>query len=222
MGGYDIFVTRSDGEDGSFLMPENMGFPYNSTANDYLLAVDELNQLAWFVSDRNQPEDKVCIYTFIPNEIRQVYGDEVNDSTLRHLAQVTSIRDTWPDEEDMGIVTEAQKRLTALRSGKGNTATQATPAFIFPVDDQRTYHQLTDFRSPVARKKIAVWQKLSKNVAIDTTVLQRQRDNYAKASQAERRQMAPSIQRLEKSLAEQEQELQQLAKEIRNAEISYK
>ena len=222
MGGYDIFVSRSDGEDGSFLMPENMGFPYNSTANDYLLAVDELNQLGWFVSDRNQPEGKVCIYTFIPNEIRQVYGDEVSESTIRKLARVTSIRDTWPAEEDMGIVTDAKKRLTALRSGKGNGGTQAAPAFIFPIDDQRTYHQLTDFRSPVARQKIVAWQKLSKNVTIDTTVLQRQRDNYANASQADRQQMAASILRLEKNLDEQQQELQQLAKEIRNAEISYK
>ncbi len=52
IGGYDIFVSRADGEDGSFLAPENIGFPYNSPANDYLLAIDELAQLGWLVTDR--------------------------------------------------------------------------------------------------------------------------------------------------------------------------
>ena len=75
IGGYDLFVTRSDGEDGSFLAPENMGFPFNSFDNDYLLAIDELAQLGWFITDRRQPEDMVCVYTFIPNDTRETYGD---------------------------------------------------------------------------------------------------------------------------------------------------
>ena len=51
-----------------FYIPDNYGLPYNSTANDYFLAIDERNNLGWLISDRYQPEDKVCIYIFVPNK----------------------------------------------------------------------------------------------------------------------------------------------------------
>ena len=61
IGGYDIFVTRYDPETGSFLKAENIGMPFSSTANDYLYAIDEVNNLGYFVTDRRQPAGKVCI-----------------------------------------------------------------------------------------------------------------------------------------------------------------
>ena len=61
MGGYDIFMTRYNGDDGTWYEPENYGLPYNSTANDYLLAIDDYDQLGWLVTDRRQEEGKVCI-----------------------------------------------------------------------------------------------------------------------------------------------------------------
>lgn len=67
IGGYDIFVTRFDSESGSFLKAENIGMPFNSTANDYMYAIDEFNDIGWFATDRSQPEGKVCIYIFIPS-----------------------------------------------------------------------------------------------------------------------------------------------------------
>ena len=124
IGGYDIFVTRADGEDGSFLAPENVGFPFNSPANDYLLAIDELAQLGWFVTDRRQPKGKVCVYTFIPNDTREVYGDETSDERLRALARLTSIRDTWNDAP----VKEARQRLAGIRAGKNFGKPAPTPA----------------------------------------------------------------------------------------------
>lgn len=221
LGGYDIFVTRSDGEDGSFLSPENIGYPYNSPANDYLLAIDEFNQLGWFVSDRNQPADSVCIYTFIPNETRQMYGDELSDAQLRARARITSIRDTW-NPEDKEMIATARKRLTALRQGGGNASTAAAPDFIFPIDDQRTYTHMADFKSPTAREKMKQWIKLDKDVTTDATMLQRLRDNYATAKASERQQMANTIQQLEATHYPQLQQLQELGKEIRNDEISHK
>lgn len=45
--------------------------PFNSTANEYLLAIDDYDTLGWLVTDRNQPADSVCIYTFEPTSIRK-------------------------------------------------------------------------------------------------------------------------------------------------------
>ena len=79
MGGYDIFVTRYNTNTDSYLMPENVGMPFNSPYNDYMYVIDEFNDLGWFASDRYQPEGKVCIYVFIPNSSKQVYNYEGMD-----------------------------------------------------------------------------------------------------------------------------------------------
>ncbi|MDE6285580.1 MAG: hypothetical protein K2L99_01125, partial [Muribaculaceae bacterium] len=66
LGGYDIFMTRRT-DDGEYLQPQNVGMPYNSPANDYMLAIDENAGLGWWATDRNAPEGKVTVYTFIPS-----------------------------------------------------------------------------------------------------------------------------------------------------------
>lgn len=216
IGGYDIFITRSDSEDGSFLTPENIGFPFNSPANDYLLVIDELNQLGWFVSDRRQPKGKVCVYTFIPNSTREVYGDELSEKQLAARARIASIKDTWNAETP-----EAQERLMTLRLEKRNESKQTEESFLFVIDDQRTYTSLDDFHAPEARQKVAQWLQLSKNVKTDMVLLERLRDNYATASAQQRQQLAQSIRNLESTHYPQIQQLKQMEKEIRNAEISH-
>ena len=49
IGGYDIFVTRADTENGQFLKPENIGMPFNSEANDYMYVVDELSNIGYLL-----------------------------------------------------------------------------------------------------------------------------------------------------------------------------
>ena len=221
IGGYDIFVTRSDGEDGSFLAPENVGFPFNSPDNDYLLAIDELAQIGWLVTDRRQPEGQVCIYTFIPNETREVYGDDISEVQLRDLARLNSIKDTWKVAGSQDEIKQARQRLADLRAGKA-FGMAAVPDFVFVIDDARIYTHLSDFRSPAAKQKMQRYLELSKAIETDATMLQRLRDNYAAAQAVQRKQLAETISRLESSQDPQQQQLQQLAKEIRNAEITYK
>lgn len=112
LGGYDIFVTRYDSESSSYLRPDNIGMPFNSPANDYMYVIDELNNLGWFASDRYQPEDKVCIYVFVPNETKVVYDYENTDpTTLKEAASLRSIRTTWKDTDKVRI---AKQKLAAL------------------------------------------------------------------------------------------------------------
>ena len=67
LGGYDIFMTRK-GDDGRFLQPQNIGMPYNSPYDDYMLAIDEVTGAGWWATDRNQIPDSVTIYVFVPND----------------------------------------------------------------------------------------------------------------------------------------------------------
>lgn len=221
MGGYDIFVSRADGEDGSFLSPENIGFPYNSPANDYLLVIDEFNQLGWFISDRYQPDNQVCVYTFMPNATRELYGDEVSEEQLRSLARIASIKDTWAFTLPNNVQ-EARKRLADIRTVKKESNNNNEEQFQFVIDDNRTYVSLDNFKSTAARDKMKRWLILQKNNETDATMLERMRDLYATSSDEQRKQLQVAIQRLEDSYYDQSSKLKQLAKEIRNDEISNK
>ena len=101
IGGLDIFATRFDADEGRFLEPENIGMPFNSEANDYMFAIDELNNIGWFVTDRNQTEGKVCIYIFIPSETRQTYStDKYSMEEIKEFARISKISKTWKDGID--------------------------------------------------------------------------------------------------------------------------
>ena len=115
LGGYDIFLTRYSTDNGKFLRPENIGMPFNSPDNDYMYAIDEANNIGWFVSDRRQPVGKVCVYVFIPNATRENYTIEPGD-TLQSFAKINAIRDTWKGNSNR--VNEALNRLKNLLSAK--------------------------------------------------------------------------------------------------------
>lgn len=98
IGGYDIFFTRRDGD--GFMQPQNMGMPYNSPANDYLLAIDETTGTGWWATDRNSPDsDSLTIYRFIPNELRVNYRSDETPN-LPSLARLDSYKATQPAGAD--------------------------------------------------------------------------------------------------------------------------
>ena len=72
LGGYDIFMTRrTDGDDGKdYFQGQNVGMPYNSPYDDYMLAIDEASGIGWWATDRNRVPGKVTIYVFAPSQIR--------------------------------------------------------------------------------------------------------------------------------------------------------
>lgn len=98
IGGYDIMVATRDASDGSFMQPSNLGFPYNSPYDDYLLAIDELNGIGWWATDRNQLDDSITIYVFIPRELRNNYPADRED--IVELARISDIASTQPEDAD--------------------------------------------------------------------------------------------------------------------------
>ena len=59
-----------------------------------MMVIDEAKQLGWFVSDRYQPEGKVCVYLFIPNDNRERVDSE-DIELKRARASIASIKDSW-------------------------------------------------------------------------------------------------------------------------------
>lgn len=97
IGGFDIFMTRRN-DDGAYTMPQNVGLPYNSPYNDYMLAIDEATGLGWWATDRNAPEGKVTIYVFVPSASRINYSPDRDD--LASLARLDNIAATRPEGAD--------------------------------------------------------------------------------------------------------------------------
>ena len=211
MGGYDIFMTRYNGDDGTWYEPENYGLPYNSTANDYLLAIDDYDQLGWLVTDRRQEEGKVCIYTFVPTTPRQNFeNDDLTKKQLNSFARILKIEDTW----QFGNREAALKRVEDLK--KRNTqGKKVTSNINFVINDNVTYHSISEFKSSSAREKykqlVALQDKYNQNIA----TLQQLRDDYAKNRTKD---LAKDILFYEKEVEQQAISIKDLKKIIREQE----
>lgn len=215
LGGYDIFVTRYDGSTGEFLKPNNIGLPFNSTANDYMYVVDELDSLGWLVTDRFQPEGKVCIYTFVPSKTRENFDlAEMSESEVRQFATIQSIQDTWPSEEAREV---ALQRLQNMMTR--NTQLHETASFTFEINDEITYHSPDDFLSASARKKFMELLQLKERNQENLQRLETMRERYYHADDAERAAMRKNILDAEKELERQNVSILNTEKNIRNEEI---
>lgn len=212
LGGYDLFVTRYDTETKRFLKAENLGMPFNSPANDYLLAIDEGARLGWLVTDRGQQADSVCIYTFIPTDTRDVY--ELSDDNRAEVLAAARISVKNQPADYAGQIAEARQRLAqATTRPKGATARPMR----FVINDQTVYTSLDQFKSDAARR---IAMQVSETQTKLDEALQRsdelQRDiaagRQATKARAELRTLTPSIATLQ-------QQLHTLAKNMRQAEL---
>jgi len=190
LGGYDIFVTRYDGSEGTFLKPENLGMPFASTANDYFFAIDEFNNLGYFVTDRHQPRGKVCIYVFIPNDTRKIYQSEAySDAEIRALADIRCIANTWDKSNQRKI---ALNRYREARNTAQANQRITVSEFSSELDDLR--HQA---------------EVLSK-------ALRLARNYYARANENERQTLRTEILNSERELEALQLEIRKKEKEERN------
>jgi hypothetical protein len=211
IGGYDIFVTRYDADEGRFLIPTNIGMPYNSTANDYMLVINEIVNLGWFATDRRMPDDKVCIYVFVPNKTKESYNYELEGyDKIFSLAQLYSIAQTQNDKE---AVRKARQQLTMLIYQDVDSGDSGD--FTFVLDDATDYHSYKDFKSSEARKLFQDWQERTAQYNRDKKYLEAKRLEYAEAAVAQKQKMASDILLLEERLDAEAALLIKLEKEIR-------
>lgn len=210
LGGYDIYMTRWDSDTQRFFKPENIGMPFNSAANDYLYLVDEFNQLGWFVTDRGQGGDTVCVYCFIPNETRRIYDTStMGRDTLVALANINSIRDTWTDQER---VKDALNRLDILRT---KSKKSAQSQFHFIVNDRITYTNLSQFRNEESRKLANKWLKLVDERNKASEQLKELRKQYSVSRPEKKAELAASILALEQKYEKLIADVRSMEKEIR-------
>lgn len=215
LGGFDIYVTRYSSDHNQYLKPENIGMPFNSPANDFMYAVDEINNLGWFVSDRYQPVDKVCIYIFIPNKSRDIYTYTQNNSeSVRRAARICSIMETWGDKN---AVNEARERLKEALVYKEETEYKGDFSLI--IDDKHTYTTLSQFKDAKAKQMCVQWKQATLLLKQQREKLDAARIAYSLGNSSRKNQMKTSILGLEQDVYKLELSIANLEKNMRNIEI---
>ncbi len=210
VGGRDIFHTTYDADNACFYEATNMGLPYNSPANEYMLAISDIDDIGWLVSDRYQPEGKVCIYIFETTPQRNTFSEGTSNEELKKYASLASIKNTWSFGD--------RKAALARYSSMMKTVKRSESAGMeFIINDQTTYAQLSDFKNTQARKLYQEMESEKKRLTEMNTLLTGARTSYLETSKAKRHDigrkivtMETEIDALTKSIHEKEKEIRKL------------
>ena len=214
IGGYDLFVTRYNINSDTYLTPEQLGMPFNSPYNDYMMVFDEVKELGWFASDRFQPEGKVCVYLFIPNpEHKRVESENIEEKRAR--AAIASIQDSWKEGADYANLI----RLSHTEIPYGEEKIEKD--FEFIIGNNIVYYKLNEINSPEAKGYYEKVIALNKQIKELNEKLENLRASYTKGDKTHKEQLKPTILQVEEQLNTLMDQPGELEKKARNAEINY-
>ena len=92
VGGLDLYMSRWDAESGRWSAPLNMGFPFNSPADDFLLCDTQDGKYTLFASNRECSRDSVYVYVLERESLqkREVVRDAAE---LAGIAALKAVKD---------------------------------------------------------------------------------------------------------------------------------
>lgn len=217
IGGYDLFITRYDTQTKAFLKAENMGFPFNSPANDYFCVIDETLGIGYLASDRNQPQGKVCIYRFIPNSARDTYQlVDDNAEQVRRAARIASLA-----ESQKGQTAQIDAAFNRLRKSMETDATSRTAKIHrFIINDDIVYTSLAQFKSPTARLIASDLAQIQSQIKNQQELLENLRKQWGAGNHDEK--LRDSIREMANRIQQAQKKLNNMAKNMRKAELGEK
>jgi hypothetical protein len=211
IGGYDLFVTRYNLNTNTFLAPEQLGMPFNSLANDYMMIIDESKELGWFATDRNQPEDKVCVYLFILAESKKIVNIE-DPELLRIRALLSFVSSTWKEGADYSDL------IKLAHKSDNKKDNQREKEFTFIVNDNMVYQTLDEIKNDGTKVLYSEYLKMIKQVDVLQKKLDDLRDAYTKGNSSKKEQLAKVIPGAEKELYHLMEATRVQEKKARNVE----
>lgn len=170
LGGYDIFMSRRSG-DGTVLDPQNVGMPYNSTYDDYMLVIDEKAGLGWWATERNNLDDDVTIYVFVPNATRVNYDPD--DEMLKDYALLTDISLTQSGDVD------ADALLNQPMLSRTDRDSDADDDIMLTLPGGLVYTRLSQFHNAQARQAMQQYLARSNDLEMMQARLRAMRERYA-------------------------------------------
>lgn len=213
LGGYDIYVTMFNSERGDFMLPQNLGMPFNSFDNDFMMAIDETLGVGWFITDRNHIPGKLTLYIFIPNDTKKVYSND--NEKLPLLAQLTSIADTWTEDADYSAY------LNAIASIEPNQSELRIQEFYFVLCDGIVYTHSSDFENSDALRYYNQARSLQYKIDQRNAQLKKLREQYAQANATQKAQIGNTILQLEQEILNNNETPLTYENRARRAELNY-
>ena len=203
IGGYDLFVSRFRPETNTYFQPENIGMPYNSIYNDYMMVIDDIHQVGWFATDRFQPEGKVIIFSFIPNTKKTILQSE-DSEYIRKAAQLQLFKKAKNFNSDIIPQTSFADE-------------DSVHKIFFVVNDSVIYTDDNQFKTEETRNLWNELEKLNSQLNQKRIQLEQLRMQYSQQEETQN-ELAPKILTLEKEISEMEDQLTTKTFELRNKE----
>ena len=202
LGGLDIYVSRYNTITESYTSPENMGLPYNSPDNEYIFAVDEVRQIGYLATDRFAKKGYVHVYSFAITWDKQ-YWRNLNHKTLVEYARLNKFERYSGDN----IATVQEENIP-----------DEIADFQFVLNDSIVYTSLADFQSQAARDMYNEWKQTEQQYLSEQLQLHLLREEYANAEESRKKELTPTILRLENNQSQLHQRCQAYLQEIRKLE----
>ena len=215
-GGLDIYISRYNVTTEVYTDPDNIGLPYNSSYNEYMLVLDESQQKGYLATDRFAPAGYVHIYTYLIPKKKQ-YWKDLESAELIKYAQlrawdVAKDNQVDDDEESLSESSVVDSLNMFVEGGAGD--------FYFVLNDSVVYTVAEQFKSNEAYSLFENWEKAENKINIDELQLEDLRKQYFLADEQGREQLTPVIVELECSLYKEKKQNNILLQEIRQKEMS--
>lgn len=205
LGGYDLYVSRYNTATGTYTPPENLGFPFNSAANEYFYVLDEVRNIGYFATDRFSKDGYARVYSFVPMEPK-AYWSRLPQDTLVAYAQLRRV-----------LTADAPADVPAPPTTVQSSATPRA-SILFVLNDSTFYRSMDEFCAPVARSFYAQWETLTQQLNADQQQLGQLRAQYAAADKQQRETLSPRILHLEDECLQTQQQCEALLQQARYAE----
>ena len=184
----------------------NRGMPYNSPYDDYLLAIDEMNGVGWFATDRNQLGDLITIYLFKVNDLRKNYDPD--DEDLADRALLIDWQSTQDPDADYAELLETIDAIDPTKEAK-------PVLFHLPMDGGVVYTDYSDFRNKAAANMMRKYLVQKQTLDKDLDTLDRMRREYYDSPSDS---LADDISAYENTVAKQRREVHRALSDIYKAE----
>ena len=213
LGGWDIYISRYNTATEIYTAPENLGFPYNSPANEYMYIVDENQGVAYLATDRFAPQGYVHIYSLAIPEQKQYCRGMTSDS----LAAYAQLRAFYKTERSDNVPSEPSK-LSELSNP--SDPSKLHDAISFVINDSVIYTSVDAFLSQEAKQLFMEWEQLQERLTKEQNQLEQLRMQYMQAEETLQAELAPRILQLESDIVRLQERCWALPREIRQRESS--
>lgn len=205
IGGLDIFVATRDPQTGECLAPVNIGMPFNSPYDDYLLAIDEEHGVGWWATDRNQIPGMVTVYVYLLADNRSNVDPETDN--IKELASLSNYRSTWEEGKDYAdLASEIQEIDPNPKKHED---------FRLPMPGGVVYTLFSDFKNNATEALMRRYLEAQEELQADTEELAALRRSWHKQHS---RQLAAKILELEKSVEKQRENVHRMLSDVYRSE----